>query len=63
MYSLPGKAMVTMVLGDGMMQHVIDKILSEPVMVFFLALAFIASMLGYWARIRRDKKNQDAKKS
>lgn len=55
--------MVTMVLGDGMMQHVIDKILSEPVMVFFLALAFIASMLGYWARIRRDKKNQDAKKS
>lgn len=54
--------MVAMTLGDAMVQHVIDKILSDPVMVFFLALAFAASMLGYWARIRRDKRNQNAKK-
>ncbi len=36
------------------MQHFIDRILSEPVMDILLVVVFCLSMLGFWARVRRD---------
>ena len=45
------------------MQHFIDRILAEPVMDALLVVIFCLSMVGYFARIRRDKKNQNAKES
>jgi hypothetical protein len=38
------------------MQHVIDRILSEPVIVILLIIAFSLSMLAFFSRIRRDEK-------
>jgi hypothetical protein len=40
------------------MQHVIDKIVSHPWMVGLLAVSFLLSMIGFWARIRRDERNR-----
>jgi hypothetical protein len=40
------------------MHQVIAKILSQPWMVGLLTLSFVLSMMGYWARIRRDKKRR-----
>jgi hypothetical protein len=40
------------------MHQVIAKILSQPWMIGLLTLSFVLSMLGYWARIRRDKKRR-----
>jgi len=38
------------------MEHVIEKILSHPWMIGLLAVTFVLSMVGYWARIRRDRR-------
>lgn len=43
------------------MQHVIDKIMSEPVMVALLAVAFSLSIIGFLARIRRDDRSRREK--
>ncbi len=40
------------------MQHFIDRLLSEPVMDAMLVVAFSLAILGFWARIRRDKRTQ-----
>ncbi len=37
------------------MQHMIDRILSEPVIVILLIIAFSLSMLAFFARIRREE--------
>ena len=40
------------------MQHLIDRVLSEPFMVGVLAVAFSLSMAGFFARIRRDERKK-----
>ena len=45
------------------MHHFLERVLAEQVMDVLLVVAFCLSMVGYFARIRRDKRNQRAQKS
>lgn len=40
------------------MAHVIAKVLSHPWMIGLLAVTFALSMAGYWARVRRDRRQR-----
>jgi hypothetical protein len=40
------------------MQSSIDKIVAHPWFVGMLAVTFVISMFGFWARIRRDERRR-----
>ncbi len=44
------------------MQHMIDKIASQPWFDALLIVAFVLCMLAYWARIRRDDRRRKDRK-
>jgi hypothetical protein len=39
-----------------MIQHMIEKMVAHPWVVAMLTMAFLASMAGFWLRIRLDER-------